>query len=105
MRKLLNTFFVTSEDIYLALDGENVAAKREQQVLARYPLHTLNGIITFSYAGASPGLMGLVRKGELGWRFVSPAGNFWRVYAERAAGMCFCAGNSTGTPTTRKKAV
>ena len=79
MRKLLNTFFVTSEDIYLALDGENVVAKREQQVLARYPLHTLNGIITFSY--------------------------FWRACAERAAGMCFCAGNSTGTPTTRKKAV
>ena len=36
MRKLLNTFFVTSEDIYLALDGENVVAKREQQVSAAY---------------------------------------------------------------------
>lgn len=105
MRKLLNTFFVTSEDIYLALDGENVVAKREQQVLARYPLHTLNGIITFSYAGASPGLMGACAERGIGLAFCKPSGNFWRVYAERAAGMCFCAGNSTGTPTTRKKAV
>ena len=26
MRHLLNTLFVTSEDIYLSLDGENVVA-------------------------------------------------------------------------------
>ena len=26
MRQLLNTLFVTSEDIYLSLDGENVVA-------------------------------------------------------------------------------
>ena len=30
MRHLLNTLFVTSEDIYLSLDGENVVASREQ---------------------------------------------------------------------------
>ena len=29
MRQLLNTLFVTSEDIYLSLDGENVVASRE----------------------------------------------------------------------------
>ena len=28
MRQLLNTLFVTSEDIYLSLDGENVVANR-----------------------------------------------------------------------------
>ena len=37
MRQLLNTLFVTSEDIYLSLDGENVVASREQQEAARYP--------------------------------------------------------------------
>ena len=41
MRHLLNTLFVTSEDIYLSLDGENVVANRERQEVARYPLHTL----------------------------------------------------------------
>ena len=46
MRQLLNTLFVTSEDIYLSLDGENVVASREHQEAARYPLHTLSGIVS-----------------------------------------------------------
>ena len=41
MRHLLNTLFITSEDIYLSLDGENVVANREGQAVARYPLHML----------------------------------------------------------------
>ena len=53
MRHLLNTLFVTSEDIYLSLDGENVVANREKKVMARYPLHTLSAILSFSYPGAS----------------------------------------------------
>ena len=57
MKKLLNTLFVTSEDAYLTLDGENVVVNREKQVTARFPLHALAGIISFSYAGASPALM------------------------------------------------
>ena len=31
MRKLLNTLFVTSEDAYLTIDGENVVVNREKQ--------------------------------------------------------------------------
>lgn len=54
MKQLLNTLFVTSEDIYLSLDGETVVASRERQEVARYPLHTLSGIISFAYPGASP---------------------------------------------------
>ena len=34
MKHLLNTLFVTSEDIYLSLDGENVVANREHQEIA-----------------------------------------------------------------------
>ena len=41
MRKLLNTLFVTSEDAYLTLDGENVVVNREKQEVGRFPLHTL----------------------------------------------------------------
>lgn len=58
MRQLLNTLFVTSEDIYLSLDGENVVANRAGEAVARYPLHTLQSIVSFSYSGASPALMG-----------------------------------------------
>ena len=65
MKHLLNTLFVTSEDIYLSLDGENVVANRERQEIARYPLHTLDGIISFSYPGASPALMGACAKRDM----------------------------------------
>ena len=38
MRRLLNTLFVTSEDVYLSLDGENVVVKREQAEAGRFPV-------------------------------------------------------------------
>lgn len=67
MKKLLNTLFVTSEDAYLTLDGENVVVNREKQVTARFPLHALARIISFSYAGASPALMGACAKRAGAW--------------------------------------
>lgn len=76
MRKLLNTLFVTSEDVYLTLDGENVVAKREKEVLARYPLHTLSGILCFSYPGASPALMGACAERGISLAFCTPRGKF-----------------------------
>ncbi len=76
MRHLLNTLFVTSEDIYLSLDGENVVANREKQVVARYPLHNLFGIVSFSYAGASPALMGACASRGIGLVFCTPRGKF-----------------------------
>lgn len=76
MRQLLNTLFVTSEDIYLTLDGENVVANREKVVAARYPLHTLSAIITFSYSGASPALMGACAQRGISLSFCSPRGEF-----------------------------
>lgn len=76
MRHLLNTLFITSEDIYLSLDGENVVANRDGQAVARYPLHTLSGILSFSYAGASPALMGACAQREIGLSFCTPRGKF-----------------------------
>ena len=76
MRHLLNTLFVTSEDIYLSLDGENVVASRDRQEAARYPLHTLSGIVTFSYAGASPALMGACARRDVSLTFCTPRGRF-----------------------------
>ena len=76
MRQLLNTLFVTSEDIYLSLDGENVVANREKEVLARYPLHTLSGIISFAYPGASPALMGACARRGVSLAFCTPRGKF-----------------------------
>lgn len=56
--------FIISEHIYVALDGENVAAFREKQLVRRFPLHILSGIFTFSYSSAAPALMcACVRRG------------------------------------------
>ena len=58
MRKLLNTLFVLTPESYLSLDGETVVVNQERHEVARFPLHTLEGILSFTYAGASPALMG-----------------------------------------------
>ena len=76
MRQLLNTLFVTSEDIYLSLDGENVVANRDKTAVARYPLHTLSAIISFSYPGASPALMGACAQRGISLSFLTPRGKF-----------------------------
>lgn len=38
MKKLLNTLFVTSEDAYLSLDGENIVVSRDRHEIGRFPL-------------------------------------------------------------------
>lgn len=76
MRHLLNTLFVTSEDAWLSLDGENVVVNRDKTAVARFPLHTLQMIISFSYAGASPALMGACAERDVGLAFCTPRGKF-----------------------------
>lgn len=76
MKQLLNTLFVTSEDIFLGVDGENVVARRKDAVVARYPLHTLQEIVSFSYMGASPALMHACAEKDIGLSFCTPRGRF-----------------------------
>lgn len=76
MRKLLNTLFVTKEDAYAALDGENVVIRQGEEVLGRFPLHILESIYLFSYAGASPALMGKCAREDVDLVFLSPRGRF-----------------------------
>ena len=63
MKKLLNTLYVTSEDSYLSLDGENVVIFNQTQEMVRIPLHNLEAIVSFGYRGASPALMADVQPG------------------------------------------
>ena len=65
MKKLLNTLYVTSENSYLSLDGENVVVLEDQKELGRIPLHNLEGIVSFGYRGTSPALMGACADGSL----------------------------------------
>lgn len=76
MRHLLNTLFVTSEDAYLSLNGENVVVNRGEQEVGRFPLHNLTAIVSFAYAGASPALMGACASKNVNLVFCSPGGKF-----------------------------
>lgn len=76
MIKLLNTLYVMTEDCYLTLDGENIVIQDGEKTLGRFPLHTLENIICFTYKGASPALMGACAERNIGMSFFSPRGRF-----------------------------
>lgn len=86
MRKLLNTLFVTTPDTYLALDGENVVVYREEEILLRVPLHTLESILYFGYKGASPALMGACAERNVRLAFITPNGRFLAAAAGSVRG-------------------
>lgn len=76
MKKLLNTLYVTSEDSYLALDGENIVVFDKEKEIGRLPLHNLEGIVSFGYRGTSPALMGACADRNISLCYVSPNGKF-----------------------------
>lgn len=76
MRKLLNTLFVLTPENYLSVEGETVVVKRDQSKVAQFPLHTLEGILSFTYAGASPALMGACARQGVDLVFFTPNGHF-----------------------------
>lgn len=77
MRKLLNTLYVMTESCYLILDGENIVVADGENTRGRFPLHTLENIVCFSYKGASPALMGACAERDIGLSFFSPHGKFF----------------------------
>lgn len=77
MKKLLNTLYVTTPDVYLSLDGENIVLLQEQSELGRVPLHNLESVVCFGYRGASPALMGACAERGIGLCFLTQhAGSF-----------------------------
>ena len=76
MRKFLNTLYVLNKDAYLSLEGENIVLLCNKAEMGRVPLHTLEGIVCFSYPGASPALMGKCARLGVDLSFFSPQGRF-----------------------------
>lgn len=76
MKKLLNTLYVTSENSYLALDGENVVVLEQDHEIGRLPLHNLEGIVSFGYRGTSPALMGACMERNVSLCYLTPHGKF-----------------------------
>lgn len=76
MRKLLNTLYITSQEYYLSLDGENVVITQGKREIGRLPLHNLEAVVTCGYAGASPALMEKCAANNISMTFLSTTGRF-----------------------------
>ena len=86
MKKLLNTLYVTSENSYLALDGENIVVLEDKQEIGRLPLHNLDSVVSFGYRGTSPALMGACAERNISLCYVSPQGKFLARVSGRTKG-------------------
>ena len=61
-----------TKESYLTLDGENIVVSVDKIEKARLPLHTLESINCFNYAGASPALMGACASKGIDLCFYTP---------------------------------
>ena len=76
MRKLLNTIYVTNEQAYLTLDGENLVCKIDGTEKLRIPFENIENVVCFNYVGCSPALMGKCVGKSIPINFISPQGKF-----------------------------
>ena len=76
MKKLLNTLYITTQGIYLRLDGESLVAEKEQKTVLRLPIHTLSGIVCFGNVMCSPFLLGHCAEKGVKISFLTEYGKF-----------------------------
>lgn len=99
MRKLLNTLYVTTPEAYLSKDGLNVVISVQQEEVFRIPVINIEGIVTFGYMGASPGVMKLCSDNGISLTFLSPQGRFISRFKVLRKGMFCYAKSSTNCRT------
>ena len=99
MRKLLNTLYVTTPEAYLSKDGLNVVISVQQEEVFRIPVINIEGIVTFGYMGASPGVMKLCSDNGISLTFLSPQGRFISRVQGATKGMFCYAKSSTNCRT------
>ena len=93
MQKLLNSLYVNDEKAYLTLDGETIRIETGEGEVKQFPLHIFGNIFSFSYAGASPALMGKCTELGINLAFFKPDGRF----------LCRIDGNKHGNILLRKE--
>jgi CRISPR-associated protein Cas1 len=72
----LNTLYVTTQNTYLAAEGETVAVKLDRETKLRIPLHVLESIVCFGSVSCSPFLMGRCAERGVGLSFLTEHGRF-----------------------------
>lgn len=77
MKQQLNTLYLTTDGLWLGLNGETVDITRNGQSLRRIPLLNLEAIQSFGWdIGASPQLMARCAELGISISFCSPSGRF-----------------------------
>ncbi|MFX9664947.1 CRISPR-associated endonuclease Cas1, partial [Acinetobacter baumannii] len=61
---------------YLAKDDDSIVVRKEEQIAIRIPVHNLESIVMFGYAGASPQLMHLCMERGVSLSFLQENGRF-----------------------------
>ncbi len=89
MRKLLNTVYITNENAYLSLDGENMVCRLDDDEKFRIPFDYVEAVVCFSYLGVSPALMGKCAEKCIPISFLSPHGKFLAKVAGETRGNVF----------------
>lgn len=86
MKHLLNTLYVTTQQSYLAREGENVVVRLGGETRFRVPVHNLGGIVCFGLVSCSPQLMQLCAERQVAVSFLSEYGRFWARVEGRLPG-------------------
>ena len=76
MKPLLNTLFVTTQESYLAKDGECVAVHQGDVLKGKVPIHTLGGLVLFGQISCSPFLLGHCAKNGVTVSWLTQNGRF-----------------------------
>lgn len=76
MKHHLNTLYVTTQESYLAKDGECVAVHHGGTVKAKIPVHTLGGLVLFGQVSCSPFLLGHCAENNVAVSWLTENGRF-----------------------------
>ncbi|MDL2271821.1 type I-C CRISPR-associated endonuclease Cas1c [Desulfovibrio sp. OttesenSCG-928-I05] len=76
MKQHLNTLFITTQESYLAKDGECVAIYQGDTLKGKIPIHTLGGLVLFGQVSCSPFVLGLCAENRVTVSWLTVHGRF-----------------------------
>lgn len=76
MKHFLNTLYVSTQESYLAKEGECVCVKHEKTVKGRIPIHTLGSLVLFGNVSCSPFLLDHCAKNGVTVSWMTENGRF-----------------------------
>lgn len=89
MRKLLNTIYITNENAYLSLDGEQLVCLIDDEKKVKIPFDNIEAVVCFNYPGCSPAVMGKCVEKMIPISFHSPSGKFLAKVGSNTRGNVF----------------